>query len=110
MGNFPTKYTPQEILNYSTDTNVAPPTLLVGLLEWNGSGYTNKTSSQMNIKITEIGDFTYIAKAPIGTAQATAGWQVFRIEESGGDTVFLWCDANNDFDNVATDLTVLSYS
>ena len=64
----------------------------------------------MNVKITESGDYTYIAKAPIGTAQGSALWQALRIEESGSNTVILWADANNDFDNVATDLSLLSYS
>jgi len=60
-------------------------------------------------KITESGNYTYVAKAPIGTAQATAGWQAYRIDETSG-IIILWADGNDNFDNVVTDLTALSYS
>lgn len=65
--------------------------------------------SLYNIKITESGDYTYIAKAPVGTAQASAAWQAFRIDESSG-LVILYADGDANFDNIATDLTALSYS
>jgi len=61
------------------------------------------------LKLTTSGAFTYIAKAPVGTAQASASWQVFRIDETVG-MVITWADGNDKFDNVATDLTALAYS
>lgn len=61
-------------------------------------------------KITSDGDDTYIAIAAIGSAQASAVWQAFKISVSGDDTVFTWADGDENFDNVATDLTALSYS
>lgn len=64
---------------------------------------------EYNIKITEVGSVTYIAKAATGTSQASALWQVQKIDETTG-TVITWADGNGNFDNVATDLTVLSYS
>lgn len=60
-------------------------------------------------KITESGTTTYVAKAVVGTAQATAAWQVMKIDESSG-MVITWADGDVLFDNVATDLTALSYS
>lgn len=62
-------------------------------------------------KITVDGDYTYIATAVIGTADSSATWQVYRIDTSvAGDTRFMWADGDDSYDNVATDLTALSYS
>lgn len=61
-------------------------------------------------KITAVGSITYIASATPGTAQATAAWQVQKVDESiAGTTVITWADGNANFDNVATDLTALAY-
>ena len=32
--------------------------------------------------------YTYICKAPMGTARSTAGWQIARFTDSNGDKVF----------------------
>lgn len=42
-----------------------------------------------------------------GESTSTAKWQACKIDENGSMT---WADSNADFDNVALDLTVLSYS
>jgi hypothetical protein len=100
--------TSQEIDNWSFDEtyNVA-----VSLpLGSDGTSVLKETSKQVAKKITVSGDNTYIAIAPIGTSQATAGWQAKKIAVSGGDTTITWADGNANFDNVATDLTSLSYS
>jgi biopolymer transport protein ExbD len=90
------KYSEQYILNKSYDESYH--TLVFQLL-----------STPMNIKITTSGNYTYVAKAPVGTAQASASWQAFRIDETTG-MIILYADANGNYDNVATDLTALSYS
>jgi len=80
------------------------------IYESDGATLRAATSPLCAMKITEVGDTVYIAKAPIGTAQATAGWQVKRIDTIGANTTFTWADGNADYDNVATDLTALIYS
>lgn len=60
-------------------------------------------------KITVSGSVTYVAKAAVGSAQGSAVWQVQKIDETTG-TVITWADGNAEFDNVATDLTALTYS
>lgn len=60
-------------------------------------------------KITVSGSITYIGEAAAGTAQATAAWRAQKIDETTG-TVITWADGNTNFDNVATDLTALTYS
>ena len=61
-------------------------------------------------KITEDGNDTYIAEAEPGTLQATAKWRCKKVSVSGDTTTVTWADGDCKFDNVATDLTALSYS
>lgn len=60
----------------------------------------------MAYKVTTDGSDTYIGVANPGTSQSSASWQAFKY--SGG--VVTYADGNAKFDNVATDLTSLSYS
>ena len=61
-------------------------------------------------KITTVGTTTYIAIAPVGSAQNKAVWQAKKIAVSGGDTVITWASGNDNFDKTATNLPSLSYS
>ena len=74
-----------------------------------GVNLLQETSNQVAKKITVSGGNTYVATAPIGTAQSAAAWQVKCINVTGGDTVITWCDGDALFNNVATDLSILSY-
>ena len=61
-------------------------------------------------KITVSGSYTYVGIAAPGTAQATAKWQCSRIDKSvSGTTIITWADGSANFDQVATDLTILTY-
>lgn len=62
-----------------------------------------------NIKITESGSTTFIAKSPLGTNESDPLWQVKKVDETSG-LVVTWADGDDNFDNVATDLTALTYS
>lgn len=66
-------------------------------------------STPYAVKMTVAGAVTYIGKALPGTLQATAAWQCQKVDETVG-TIITWADGNATFDNVATDLTALSYS
>lgn len=68
------------------------------------------SSASATTKITESGADTYIGKAAVGASQASAVWQAQKIAVSGSNTTILWADGNDNYDNVATDLTALSYS
>jgi hypothetical protein len=62
-------------------------------------------------KITESGGYTYIAVAQPGTLQSAASWQVKRIDETvEGTTIITWADGDSLYNNVATNLTTLTYS
>ena len=58
-------------------------------------------------EIQTSGTDTYIGFALPGTALASAKWQAMKIDANGCKT---WADGNSNFDNVATDLTALTYS
>lgn len=59
-------------------------------------------------KVTVVGSVTYVGNAPAGTLQATAGWKCKKIDETTG-IVITWADGNELYDNIATDLTALTY-
>lgn len=52
--------------------------------------------------------FTYFCRAPIGTAEAVAGWQISRMEDATGK--IMWADANAKFDNIAANRASLTYA
>lgn len=68
------------------------------------------SGSSKTTKITESGTDTYIAKAAVGSSQSSAVWQAQKIAVSGSNTTILWADGNDSYDNVATDLTALTYA
>lgn len=104
-----TEWTVQQATNAAIDADV-PPFPAPGISTWDGIGWFKVMSKLVAKKITVDGDDTYVAIAPIGTAQATAGWQARKIAISGNDTTITWADGDASFNNVATDLTLLSYS
>lgn len=69
---------------------------------------TAQTSSYAQ-KVTTSGSVTYVAIAVPGTAQSAAAWQVKKIDDTTG-TITTWADGDANFDNIATDLTALTYS
>lgn len=67
------------------------------------------TAGPVASKVTVEGSVTYIGQAAPGSAQSANVWQCKKVDETTG-TVITWADGNSLFDNVATDLTALSYS
>ncbi len=77
-------------------------------VDWNFTGGAAQVvDGALAVKITQSGGFTYIGESLPGTAEATASWRAQRISSSG---TTVWADGDSDFNNVATDLTGLSYS
>lgn len=102
-----TKSSEQAIQNSSFD-----PTYGISQVEvmgYDGVGMGVQPSVNCALKVTTVGDVTYIGIAAPGTAQGTATWQCKKIDSSSG-TVITWADGNASFDNTATDLTALTYS
>lgn len=104
----PHVHTDQEILNSSFDETTG--VLGVLPLEYDPSGATlRKVTDNLATKVTESGLVTYVAEATPGSSQASSVWRVQKIDETTG-AVITWADGNTNFDNVATDLTALTYS
>lgn len=61
------------------------------------------------IKVTTVDSSVYIGTATIGTEQSSAAWQAKKITTSGTTTTVTWADGNANYDNIATDLTALTY-
>ena len=101
------KYTEQNVLNNIYES--ALKAIVVLNAGYTGSGTQLPIADSMAVKITESGTTTYIGIAAPGTAQSASTWQCKKIDESSG-MVLTWADGNADFDNVATDLTALTYS
>jgi hypothetical protein len=86
-------------------------TLAITNYGFDGSTAQADPPKATNLKITKVGDVTYVAKSAPGTAQGTAKWQCKKIDGSVvGTTLITFADGNADFDNTATDLTALTYS
>lgn len=73
------------------------------------NGAAHIVDGALALKTTVVGAVTYIGEAAPGTAQATAAWRCQKIDTTTG-TVITWADGDSNFDNVATDLTALTYS
>lgn len=95
------------VLNDSFDQEFK--TLIFQALGFDGQSLQRLSADAMATKITEAGSVTYIAQAAPGTAEATAKWQVKKLDETTG-LVVTYADGDASFDNIATDLTALSYS
>lgn len=103
-----TDYSPQEVANREHDA----PLHLKRVMPYGQSGPSSATglrSDMMATKVTVSGSITYVGYAAPGSAQSSAVWQAFKVDETTG-TVVTWADGNANFDNVATDLTALTYS
>ena len=61
------------------------------------------------IKITESGNYTYISYANPGTLESEDKWKAMRLDETSGIRIE-WADGDTNFDNLASDLTALTYS
>jgi len=70
------------------------------------TGTVDTSEIPMAVKIQTDGTATYVGMADPGTLQAEAKWQAFKYDSG----VLTFADGNANFDNVATDLTSLSYS
>lgn len=84
-------------------------TSVVQPLGYDGVGLQRALAESMAMKITEVGSVTYIALAAPGTAESEAKWQVKKMDETSGLRI-TFADGDSNFNNVATDLTALTYS
>lgn len=71
---------------------------------------SGEADSNIDIVLYDDDPVLYLCKAPIGSALASAVWQISRIDTTSG-VIKQWCDGNALYDNAATDLvTVKGYN
>lgn len=75
---------------------------------FDGTNAQRLIADNMALKITNDGSITYIGIAAPGTLQSEAKWQCKKLDKSSG-LVITYADGDANFDNVATDLTALTY-
>lgn len=65
-------------------------------------------------KITAIDEagagVTYIGFAKLGSATSSTVWQIFKIAESGAQTMITYADGNSNYDNEWDERASYSYS
>ena len=106
--NRPKIHTPEHILNKSFD-NDYQVLMAETVVEDGGGNLVRQNSTDMAMKVKTVGDITYMAFAKPGTSQSSALWQAKKIDTGSGVSI-TWADGDTSFDNVATDLTALTYS
>lgn len=73
-----------------------------------GSGAFRVVDGDLTIRMEEVYPITYIAQAKAGTATNEAKWQCMKIDETSG-LVITFADGDEHFNNLATNLSSLSY-
>jgi len=105
--NFISKpYSKEHVANSSFDPEFQVS--VTEVLGYDGQNVQRMNADNMALKVTPSGSITYIAKAAPGTSQSEAKWQVKKVDKTSG-IVVTWADGNPNFDNVASDLTTLTY-
>jgi len=89
-------------LGFDIDFNVP----VVETLGYDGQNLQRTVTDNLQIYHLVNGGYDYFCFSAPGTALATAGWMIFRLDS---DTNKMYADANANFDNVATDPTALDY-
>lgn len=94
----------QEIDNLSFDTSTN--TRVTQVVGFAGDSVIQMLADSLNVKIQSSGTATYVGLAAPGVSQSAALWQAFKYDSG----VLIYADGNSSFDNVASDLTSLTYS
>lgn len=100
-------YSLQQIFNQSFDREAQ--VLVIEGVGFDGQNVQKLNADNLALKITVAGSITYIAKSAPGSLEADAVWQCKKIDETTG-TVVTWADGDSNYNNVASDLTALTYS
>jgi hypothetical protein len=67
-------------------------------------------NSNLTTRIDDLGTTLYVGKAPLGSSEAAAVWQIFRLLETGAVSSIQWPAGSDSFTNVWADRASLSYS
>lgn len=99
------EFSEQDILNRAYDRSLG--VLLFASMGWDGSQAVMGDSDNLAISVQTSGSDTYVGEAAPGTSLSASTWKAYKVDSSGNLT---FADGNATYDNVATDLTALTYS
>lgn len=99
------EYTLEHIANKSFD-KTTQMNAVQGLGFDGTTDLQRQVADNLQIYAVDDGTYNYFCFAAVGTALATAKWMIFRIDSTGNK---IYADADAEFDNVATDPTLLNY-
>lgn len=109
------KYSQQHIENMSYDEKMGlAARLLYGYdrlnngtrrVEVNAEGQLLSAVPDLAVKVTTVGTVTYIGLAIPGSSESDAVWQAFKYDNGR----LIYADGDGEFNNVATDLTILNF-
>lgn len=98
----------QNDINWSFDEDYG--VLVSEQLGHDGQNVQRQNADALATKITTVGSITYIGIAAPGTAQATAKWQATKYDYTDINSIIISYAEGGAFNQIATDLTLLSYS
>lgn len=99
-------YSLQHIANQSFDQSTQIS--MVESVGYDGQNMQRVQADALAVKFITSGNDVYVGLAAPGTALATAKWQAFKYTDADGTVSY--ADGDSNYDNIATDLTTLTYS
>jgi hypothetical protein len=105
MSQMGVKASTQYIQNSSFDPEFG--VLMVEGVGYDGVNLQRVNAQNLQIKSVTSGEYTYFCFSAPGTTEATAKWQVFRLD---GNANLMYADGNANYDNAASNPAALSYT
>lgn len=104
----PTERTVQNMVGWSFDNEYK--VITVAQVEYDGANLVRKQSDVLATRLDDSADpIIYIGKAPVGSDEGDAVWQISKLDTSSG-VITTWADGDASFNNVWDDRASLSYS
>ena len=97
------QHSEQNLQNWSFDNEFG--VFMVESVGYDGQNLQRQSASNLQLYLVNDGTYDYVCFSAPGTALATAKWKIIRAGSSG----VMYADANANYDNVATDPTLLTY-
>lgn len=101
-----------EHLIANTEHNTIASAKKVLLVDDGGTAYTAGSAPTYTTRLDETSttSVTYVGKAVVGSSEASAVWQIQKIDETGAVMSIKFADGNSSFDNVWNDRVSLTYN
>lgn len=98
-----------KITNDEHNTNASAKQVI--LVDDSGTTYTAGSAPIYTVRLddTSTAGITYVGKAVVSSSEASAVWQIQKIDETGAVMTIKFADGNTNFDNVWNNRTSLTY-